>query len=180
MAKPYINPNEIPASMMEAIRDQFERQPEVRRLRVQADQYTRQHNYIAALQANKAIEQLFQRVVANYIQEAEDRHETVSLSQAGIPKADIDDITRRIVTLMMAVDIIDTCIIEINEAIHRTDPLLQFESFDDIQATAKLARDKLRLFQRETSYMDTARWGDTSDEMLRLMLNKAAKLIRNT
>lgn len=180
MARPFIKPNEIPDEMMAAIRDQFERQPEVRKLRVQADQYTRQRQYTAAMQTNAAIQELFNRVVTSYIDEAEQQHKKFTIAEAGIPREDVVEIMKRTITLTMAIDIMDSCVLEIDETLHKTDPELSYEMYDDIRECSKMAKQKLAWFARNTSYLDKAYWGDIVDEMYLMMRNKAMKIIKKT
>lgn len=169
---------DIPDDMLRQIRNRFEDDPQIKQMRIRQDVLLRSGNAVQALEWGKKIESLFVKVVDNYIEEAANEVETFSLEEAGIPPEDIEKITERAVTMFMACDIIESCIIDINDILHKTDKDLHFEQFDDIKQLGEMVKSKLDFLQKNSKYMNNAFWGDKCDDMYSMMQNKAKAIIR--
>lgn len=164
--------------MLRQIRNSFEDDPQIKQMRIRQDVLLRSGNAVQALEWGKKIESLFAKVVDNYIEEAANEVETFSLEEAGIPPEDIEKITEHAVTMFMACDIIESCIIDINDILHKTDKDLHFEQFDDIKQLGEMVKSKLDFLQKNSKYMNNAFWGDKCDDMYSMMQNKAKAIIR--
>lgn len=169
---------DIPADMMQQIRRQFEDDDRIRHMRIQQNILQRNGNFVKAMELGKIIENLFATAVDNYIEEAINEAETFSLEDAGIPQEDIERFNEYAVTMFMACDIIQSCIIDINDILHKTDRNLQFEQFDDIKQISEMVKSKLYFLQKNSQYMNNAFWGDNCDNMYSMMQNKAKSIIR--
>lgn len=169
---------DIPDDMLRQIRNRFEDDPQIKQMRIRQDVLLRSGNAVQALEWGKKIESLFVKVVDNYIEEAANEVETFSLEEAGIPPEDIEKITEHAVTMFMACDIIESCIIDINDILHKTDKDLHFEQFDDIKQLGEMVKSKLDFLQKNSKYMNNAFWGEKCDDMYSMMQNKAKAIIR--
>lgn len=169
---------DIPDDMLRQIRNRFEDDPQIKQMRIRQDVLLRSGNAVQALEWGKKIESLFVKVVDNYIEEAANEVETFSLEEAGIPPEYIEKITEHAVTMFMACDIIESCIIDINDILHKTDKDLHFEQFDDIKQLGEMVKSKLDFLQKNSKYMNNAFWGDKCDDMYSMMQNKAKAIIR--
>lgn len=176
----HISPSEIPEQTVNAMRDRFEADPRIREMRARADRYARQGMLVQAACLGKQITELFDKVVASYIEEAEQKTAKVSLKSVGLPKEDSAEITRLAVAMVMAADIMDSCVMNIDEILHRTDESLFLESFDDLREMAKLARGKVAMLAKSTACLDTPYWGDVVDNMFEMMRRKAGSIVRKT
>lgn len=169
---------DIPDDMLRQIRNSFEDDPQIKQMRIRQDVLLRSGNAVQALEWGKKIEILFAKVVNNYIEEAANEAETFSLEEAGIPPEDIEKFNEYAVTMFMACDIIQSCIIDINDILHKTDKDLHFEQFDDIKQIGEMVKSKLDFLQKNSKYMNNAFWGDKCDDMYSMMQNKAKAIIR--
>ena len=169
---------DIPDDMLRQIRNSFEDDPQIKQMRIRQDVLLRSGNAVQALEWGKKIESLFAKVVNNYIEEAANEAETFSLEEAGIPPEDIEKFNEYAVTMFMACDIIQSCIIDINDVLHKTDKDLHFEQFDDIKQIGEMVKSKLDFLQKNSKYMNNAFWGDKCDDMYSMMQNKAKAIIR--
>ena len=169
---------DIPDDMLRQIRNSFEDDPQIKQMRIRQDVLLRSGNAVQALEWGKKIESLFAKVVNNYIEEAANEAETFSLEEAGIPPEDIERFNEYAVTMFMACDIIQSCIIDINDVLHKTDKDLHFEQFDDIKLLGEMVKSKLDFLQKNSHYMNNVFWGDKCDDMYSMMQNKAKAIIR--
>ena len=169
---------DIPDDMLRQIRNSFEDDPQIKQMRIRQDVLLRSGNAVQSLEWGKKIESLFAKVVNNYIEEAANEAETFSLEEAGIPLEDIERFNEYAVTMFMACDIIQSCIIDINDVLHKTDKDLHFEQFDDIKQIGEMVKSKLDFLQKNSHYMNNVFWGDKCDDMYSMMQNKAKAIIR--
>ncbi len=161
-------------------RDYFENSPRIRQLTYKADQLQKQGRFLEALQVRQQKEALFSNLIVEYEKQVEEQVTEVKLSTVGLPQEDIDEIERLMVTLFMAIDIMDSCLMDINDALHRTDPALSFEKIDDLHEMAIMCREQLTQFHAKQNYHKYEHWGDITDKMYDTMQTKAKTIIRKT
>lgn len=104
--------------------------------------------------------------------------ERIDLNKLGIPNDIKEKMNILYVTLFMACDIIESCVMDMNSTIKKADKGLSVEQFNDIVMLFHRAKSKLRKFQIDNSHIDDIMWADKCDDMYNMMQNKAKKLIR--
>jgi len=161
-------------------RDYFENDPKIRQLTNRANSLQQQGHFREAMQVRQYKETLFSRVIVEYEQQIEQQVEEVKLSTVDIPQGDLEEIERLMVTLFMAIDIMDSCLMDINDALHRTDMALSFEKMDDLHEMAQMCREQLTQFSAKQNYHKYEHWGDITDNMYEMMQRKAKSIIRKT
>ena len=161
-------------------RNYFENSPNIRQLTNKADQLQRQGRFREALQVRQQKEALFSHVIVEYEKQVEEQVTEVKMSTVGLPQEDIEEIERLMVTLFMAIDIMDSCLMDINDALHRTDQALSFEKMDDLHEMAQMCREQLTQFSAKQNYHKYEHWGDITDNMYEMMQRKAKSIIRKT
>ena len=169
---------DIPASLMAQMRASFDNDPQVVNLRVQQDLMKRKGDYLGALEMAKKIEYLYSKVVQAYIELTEQEAERLDLKSCGIPPSDIEKVNELAITLFMACDIIESCILDTNDILHRTDKDMSFEMFNDIKQLSDMVKEKLKFLQANSEYAKDMFWADKCDNMYELMKNKARSIIR--
>lgn len=180
MTESRINPADIPAEIESELRKRFEEDPKVRMLRMEAFRMRQGGDFFGALSKEKMIETLYCNVMAQYVMEAEQDMKQVSLELANLPDKDVHYVLANIITAFMAIDILDTCIMNSNDCLHRTDKEFQLDMFNELRNTAKLAKDKLAFLNKNTTYLEHSHWGDIVDNMYDMMFNKAKQIMRKT
>lgn len=169
---------DVPSEMLQQIRNQFESDVQIRQLRIKQNLLQRTGYFAKAMELGKTIENLYEKVIDNYIEETIKESDSFSLEEAGIPVNDIKKVNEYALTMFMACDIIQSCIIDINDLLHKTDKDLYYEQFDDIKQISEIVKSKLDFLQKNSTYMNNVFWGDKCDDMYSMMLNKAKAIIR--
>ena len=120
-------------------------------------------------------ESLFQK----WIEKLNHSVEEIDLNRLDIP----DEIKERMnilyVTVFMACDIVESCVLDMNDTLKKVDDSLCVDMFDGMLKLSQDAKNKLSRFQRNTGYLNDIYWGDKCDNMYEMMQNKAKKLIRH-
>lgn len=175
-----IDINELPADLVEHCRESFESLISVKKGRARAQELYRKGKFIESLKLNKDIDKLFEDDLKKRLSDIDNFRQKVTLKDSNIPKDDVMDIIVKMLTGYMAIDILDSCIVDINDILHRTDKDLKFELFDDLKSLVSPVRAKLSYLAKNTTYLDNAVWGDITDNMYAMMQNKAKAISRKT
>lgn len=169
---------DIPADMMAMIRKKFEEEPQVKGLRTQQYLLQQKKEYNAALSIGKMIEVLFGTVVQAYLDEVNAECEEIDFKDLDIPKEDKEEISILNVTLFMAIDIAESCLLDINDVLHRTDKTLNYEMHDDLKELSEMIQAKMKYWGENSQYLNDNEWGARVDDMYQMMKNKAKSIIR--
>lgn len=169
---------DIPAELMSQIRNKFEADPKVKGLRTQQYLLQQKKEYNAALSIGKMIEVLFGTVVQAYLDEVNAECEEIDFKDLDIPKEDKEEISILNVTLFMAIDIAESCLLDINDVLHRTDKTLNYEMHDDLKELSEMIQEKMKYWSENSQYLNDNEWGARVDDMYQMMKNKAKSIIR--
>lgn len=180
MSKTTLGIKDVPQAELDRIRDMVEADPRVRQLRVKQNLLQRQGDIHAAMSIGRQINDMFYAVVADVMAETDRECQTVDLAAAKIPKATACKLNEIIVTLQLAIDIVDTCIMDFNDTLHSSDGTLTLESFDDIKELGLKIRAKMDYFSKKSKVFRLLSFADKSDNMYGLLRNKARSLVNKT
>lgn len=173
-----IDVKDIPADLMNRIREQFDVDPQIVRLRIRQHDLSLQGKFHEAMQVGKTINELFDRVVYQYLKEAEEQVEKIDINNMQMPIEDRESILAFGIVMFMACDIIESAILDTNDTLHKHDKELSFEMFNDIQQLSKMAKEKLKFLQNNSGYMNDLVWADKCDNIYQMMLSKAKSIMR--
>jgi hypothetical protein len=173
--------NDLPKDVVKQIDTAFYSDSQIMLLNQKKDNYMKSGRYMEAMNVAKTIEELHNRVYVEYIKEIQDSYEEMSLLKTGVPKEDVHQILIRVTAIMMCVDIMDTCIRDINDILHRTDKTLFFENFDSIAELGKSIKTKMEYMYSKDEIVgnDKLFWADEVDNMIEMIINKSAKILKN-
>lgn len=172
-----LQPHELTEDIKTVMRQKFEADPRVRELNFKAYRLQQAGNFYEALAVREQIETLYDKVMVAYCKEAESQVKEFAMDTLDIPTADKEKMNTLFVAMYMAVDIMDSCLMDINDTLHKTSKTLNYTKIVDLQDTAHLCRDQLKIFGAQADYLQYAQWGDITDNMYKMMQNKAKALI---
>lgn len=159
-------------------RENFEKTQQVREMTAKAQRLIHEGKFAEAKQVLATKARVFDKMLAYLKAEAERQVTEVMSDAAGLPSDDLQRIDRLFVTLYMAIDIMDSCLMDINDTIHRTNKSLTFEKVDGLHELAQACKRHLGQFRAEQDLYREAYWGDIVDGMYEMMQNKAKAIIR--
>ena len=170
--------SDIPQELMSKIRESFESEPKVRELRVQQQMLMRTGKYDAALALAKQIDVLFNRVVFEYLENAENEVEKIDIATMEMPIKDKEKLMKRLLVCFMCADIIESSVIDMDDILHRYDKNTYMEMLNDIRQVMSMAKEKLSYLQKNSGYLKDLVWGEKCDNMYEMMLSKAGSIMR--
>lgn len=173
-----MNVNDVPEHILALIKTNFESDPRVQKLRVQQGMLQRQRKYKEALALGRDIDKLYNHAVYEFMKACETEAKNISIDDIGLSADDKIEVLTRNVALYMAMDMIDSAIMEIDEILHRTDKTLSFEMFNEVRKMSVLTKEKLGFLRTNTNYTKDIAWGDVCDNMYNMLLSKARSLMR--
>lgn len=173
-----IDLKDIPDTMLSLIRERFETDERVRKLRILQDLHLRKGRYEQSFAIAGQIESLFADVVRMYIESADQQQVQFDTETMEMSRDDKDRMLQLLLVVFISCDIIESSIIDLNDTLHRTNKDVDITTFDDLSAALKMAKEKLKYLSKNSNYMEDLTWADGCDNMYRLMQNKAKAIIR--
>ena len=170
--------SDIPKNLLDKIRFSFDANKDVVLLRTAQQEAQRVGNYQKALYIAQQVDNLWTICLNNYMQKIENEGRQISLSAAGLPEKDREEILNRVMVLFICCDIIESATVDMNDVLRRTDKTASITTFDDLRQTLSLAKEKLKYLQEKGDYMKDLVWADNCDNMYEMMISKAASIIR--
>lgn len=170
--------SDIPQELMSKMRESFEAEPKVRELRVQQQMLMRTGKYEAALAVAQRVEVLFNRVVFEYLENAENEVEQVDVATMEMPIEDKEDLMRHLLVCFMCADIIKSAIQDMDSILHKYDKNMYMEMFNDIRQVMEMSEQKLSYLQKNSGYLKDLVWGEKCDDMYEMLQNKAGAIMR--
>ena len=171
--------NSISNSLLDKLRGEFEVDPSVRALRVRESLLRSSMQYAEALLVAKVIDEMFSTFVDSRIESIRRDSKSILLADFPLPLKDKEAMMRCYIVCFMCSDIIESSVMDMNDILHRYDDTLFIEKFDDIRAVMSMLKEKLKYLRNNSKYMDDSSWGDSCDNMYKMLLNKAGALMRH-
>lgn len=168
---------DIPDDLMKQMRFEFDRDERIRLLRTQQQLAMREGKLQQAMEIGKTVNHLWERVLMSYVDDANNEADNINLESIGLSLEQMERINTLVITMFMCCDIIDSIIMDVNDVIKKKDDTLQFEQFDEVKELAKMVKGKLSILKKETSFLNSSKWGDIVDNMYDMMQSKARKII---
>ena len=159
--------------------DVFEKNKEIIALKQKLDMHRRKKEYVQAMQVGRALDILRVKVFQHWIETVQTTAEKIDLKDVNMPQEDRDTINVLSITAFMACDIIESCVIDMNDTLKRSNPDMTVEMFDPLLKIAKEAKEHLEFLRRNSTVLDSVFWGDRCDKMYEMMQNKAKSIIKN-
>lgn len=156
----------------------FWKNPEVIKIMHRIEQYQQTHKYVQCMQEKQKLDQIRRKSFENFIRDYEVKVRTIDLKDIEMPDVEKATINELYITIYMACDIIESGVLDINDALHRVDKSLEIVQFDELKELAKEVKKKLNYLQRTENYMNMNTWGDKCDNMYQMMRNKAKAIIK--
>ena len=170
--------NDMPDDLLGMIRNRFESDPSVVKLRLRQNDLQARGKYMEALAIAKQIDSIFNDVVFRYMKETEKSISEVDVGKMDIPAEDKEMVQTLGVVMFMACDIIDFAVMDVDDILHKYDKKLCFEMFNDIREISSLAKEKLKFFQENSNYMKGLAWADKCDDMYSMIQSKARSIVK--
>lgn len=168
----------IPVEIELKLRKEFESHPKVIELTKGQGEAMRRGDYIKSLKLASTVGKMWNEVKESYIKSTMKDCEKISFANLGLPKEDMDEVSRRLITIFMAAEIMDFAVFEINEILRKTDKDFCFDMFEDFMLLNHELKDKMKFFDMNTSYNKDLFWPDKCDDMYDAMIKKAKQIIR--
>ena len=164
--------SQIPEDVKNVLREEFDKDPKICQMRIQVQ--TAQQR--GALLLNKKIESLYDNVLYNYLTNLNKTDVKDKLSNLGLSNEAIKEVMIYVLTAFMSMDILNSCILDANDVIHRTNKDWSLEMFDEIKKLCTLVRAKMQNLFTNTRYLDDDIWGDIVDDMYTMAHNKSQSI----
>lgn len=167
---------DIPSDLLAKIDERFNQHPKVRQMRIKQQMLSSKGMIAQALDLGKELEELHTRTIYGYMKMAEDEAENLKLEDVDLSKEDEEFLRTAEIALFMACDVINCCLIDMNDTLHRKDKTLNYEAFNDVKNIIDLAKAKLNYLRQNSSFLQNEKWGDFCDNVYKILMSKAKRM----
>jgi|GEM_PF-3044224 hypothetical protein len=167
---------DIPSDLLAKIDEQFYHHPRIRQMRIEQQVLQNKGMLMQALDIGKEVEELHTRAIYAYMQMAEDEATNLHLEDVDLDKEDEEFLRTAEIALFMACDIINCCLIDMNDTLHRKDKTLNYEAFNDMKSIIELVKAKLNYLRGNSTYLQNEKWGDLCDNAYKMLMSKAKRM----
>lgn len=167
---------DIPSDLLAKIDEQFNQHPKIRQMRIKQQMLTAKGMYAQALDVGRAIEELRTRAVYGYMRMADEEAARTRLEDVGLSAEDEEFMRVAEMALFMACDVINCCLIDMNDTLHKKDKTLNYEAFNDMKSIIELVKAKLNYLRENSSFLQNEKWGDLCDNAYKILMSKARRM----
>ena len=171
--------NDLTSEDKKMFNEVFNSNKEIRALKDKLEYHRRHNQYIQALQVGQTLDALKLKVFNIWINEVQESAEKIDMKDVDMPQEHRDLINILSITAFMACDIIESCVMDMNDTLHKTHPDMTVEMFDNLTKMAEEAKEHLEFLRRNSTVLKDIMWGDKCDDMYKMMQNKAKAIIKN-
>ena len=166
--------DELPQNLKDLFEETIQSHYQYKRLLSVAENAKKRGNLVAALNAYKKLDSIRLVTQAKLLQEQQEQ--TVSLLSMGLSHEQLDKINVLTIAMYMSCDMIECLAMEVNEELQKVDKTARYEMFDPIIKIGKSAKENIRYLWKNTTMFETDDFGEQSDKMREMLLNKAKKV----
>ena len=166
--------NELPQNLKDLFEETIQSHYQYKRLLSVAEDAKKRGNLVAALNTYKRLDSIRLITQAKLLQKQQEQ--TVSLLSMGLSHEQLDKINTLTIAMYMSCDMIECLAMEVNEELQKVDKTARYEMFDPIIKIGKSAKENIRYLWKNTTMFEMDDFGEQSDKMREMLLNKAKKV----
>lgn len=166
--------DELPQNLKDLFEETIQSHYQYKRLLDVAEDAKKKGNLVAALNTYKRLDSIRLITQAKLLQKQ--KEQTVSLLSMGLSHEQLDKINTLTIAMYMSCDMIECFAMEVNEELQKVDKTARYEMFDPIIKIGKSAKENIRYLWKNTTMFETDDFGEQSDKMREMLLNKAKKV----
>jgi hypothetical protein len=173
-----INPNELTEAEEMALRANFESDPKVKALRQQIIRLSKRKDLLGAARIQAKINWHYDEAKRKLLEQAEKQAVSIMEIEQGMSEAEQMAFDTTFVMIFALTDMIETCVMELDNLIQRQDASARYEAFDDVRELGKLCRLKIKALDDSTNGHFQRLFGLAADDITELVRNKVRALVR--
>ncbi len=172
--------DKLPRDLVDRLREKFENDRRIVKMRVRQRELMAQHFYARAVGLGAEINGLFDRFLVEYMEATKEEVEAIDVNKMPLSDEDRYKLSSLVVAMFMCCDIIESASMDANDIVHKYDKGASIEAFEEFGALAQMAKEKIKYFREEGSYMRGMVFSDKCDDMYKMLLNKARSVVMRT
>ena len=151
---------------------------DIQKLQRKYDEYMAKRQFVQAVQMKEKLNALYQKAFEIYIKDAQEEAKKINVNQLNLPFELKNRMNILYIAAFMTADLLESCVLDMNDAIKKFDSTLSVEIFDDLREANKKAKEKLKFLQESEEVMNLNTWGVQCDNMYKMLCNKAEKIFK--
>ena len=173
-----MNIKDIPQQVISDIDAQLDANPVIQRLRIKQSMMMSAGKYKEALDVARRIDEIHTEAVYQFLKESEKDVERIAVADTNIPLEDKEELMKLFLVCFMCADMIESSVIDMDNVLRKHDKNMRIDTFDDIKAVMKAAKNKLQFLKDNSAYMQDLVWADNCDNLYEMAKSKAGAIMR--
>lgn len=169
---------DLPKSVVDELFDRIERDPIIRKLRDKQKAAYVRRDYIEAIKLKNDIEEVKQQVLKLCFERQQKEFVKLEEIMRGMDAEDVATIVEFSNAIAMCCDMIEGLVMDMQEVCKKYEQGMEIVSYSKITDIGEVVKDQLRLLNSNTDWHYLGKFGDTSDDMRKMLLNKVKKMLR--
>lgn len=177
--KEHLTINDLTPEVVESMREEIRASKEYQSLLIKKNNLLKQCRYMEAMNLSRTMEEVETLAIKEYLRHYEGEVRKVNELTASMTEEDKEMMSAYGNSLVMLADVMETMCIECNQLIQKYHPSFRIEMFDKLTELGKEAKKHVRMLDDySTDDFYTSAYGDATDKLCEMAVNKAKGFIR--
>lgn len=168
----------LPKSVVDELFDRIERDPIIIKLRNKQKAAYARRDYITAIKLKNDIEEVKQQVLKLCFERQQKEFMNLEELMRGMDAEDVATLVEYSNAIAMCCDMIEGLVMDMQEVCKKYEHGMEIVSYSKITDMGEVVKEQLQLLNSNTDWFYLGKFGDTSDNMREMLLNKVKKMLR--
>lgn len=169
---------DLPADVVGKMKEIINKDNKVLMLRAKWRGLIASGQYAQAMQTQKVLNGLEERVINEYLSRYEGEAERMENLMQDMPDEDREEMNVSVNAIIFLADQIESLVMECNSILQRNHPEYRLEMFDRLTDMGREAKEHVRFMSQATQWVYQTNFGDFADSMNEMVMNKARAFVR--
>lgn len=169
---------QLPKSIQDKLADTIELNPVIKSLRAKLENARQKRDYVTMARMQHNIMELKRYIESEYLKQNLEMKKRVAEFKSNMSEDDQEILSIHSNMIIMLADMLESCVMEVNEVFERNNPAWRIEMFDRLKQLGRECADQIKWMSQETDDFYQLTFADTADNVTEMVRNKVKSLLR--
>lgn len=169
---------QLPKSIQDKLTETIELNPLIKSLRAKLENARKKHDYVTMARLQHNIMELKRHIESEYMKQNLEMRKRVAEFKCNMSDEDQEILSIHSNMIILLADMLESCVMEVNEVFERNNPAWRIEMFDRLKQLGRECADQIKWMSQETDDFYQLTFADTADNVTEMVRNKVKSLLR--
>ncbi len=169
---------QLPKSIQDKLADTIELNPVIKSLRAKLENARKKRDYVTMARMQHNIMELKRHIESEYLKQNLEMKKRVAEFKSNMSDDDQEILSIHSNMIIMLADMLESCVMEVNEVFERNNPAWRIEMFDRLKQLGRECADQIKWMSQETDEYYQLTFADVADDITEMVKNKVKSLLR--